>query len=475
MALSLECEPGPVDDGRSRAEAALALSRIGSPLPFEILEETIRASADDETELAVRTIMAIAERRDASSESTLLGLLENGRHPMVIRSVAAAGIGVLGEATPRTRKVLMDVARSMAHDDLRIACSFALGALGDRESVTFLLDRLEHDESPIRQAFLLTALARSNDLRVTDVLLAKTRDRNLHIRFAATAGLGRLLDGSGRLTGMRAEDSSHPATELRERRALASRHLREIASKGGDERVRALAAIALGRIRGEENDAFLIEVARTTNGHLRGSVMIALALSGADDGEAEMTRLLLDKNEVDSTRACAALALGLRGEAGGTARRVLRSSLGRSHSDVVRRYSAIALGMLSDVPSIETLTGILESKRSSAWLRHGVARGLALLGTPAAEQAIIEAVERETEPAIATAILRTLGASGGRRADEYLTSIVRREAITDKGAVAMHVLGHRRGTDRPPVFARFLEGWDYFIRVKSFDVLHDFI
>jgi len=475
VAIAVESKSGDADDTRLRAEASLALTRSGHVVPLEALRAAIVKADKDQSELAARALMSLATHADPRAEGMLRGVLADGAQPYVIRAIAAAGLGVFGNPSRETVELLMDVSRTAGHDDLHAACFFSLGALGTPESVAYMKDRLANDKSFVRQAALLSALSMSHDPGVAPLLLERTRSLDYQVRWSAITGLGELLDGTGRLTSERAEDAGYSAKELAPVRQEMSRQLEILTRKGGDDRVRAFAAIALGRIGGDENIDALTRLARDTKGHLRSAVCIALALAAAPEGEKEMVRLFLDKSETATTRAGGALALGLHGNASPSARRAMQSGVAAHHPDVVRRYAAIGLGLLHDIPSTAALTKALHARNASEKLRIGVARGLALTGTPSALDAVTRAIDAEQTTESKIAFLRALGACPNPKPLEYLESIVAKDPTSDLGAVAVHVIGHLEADHRPPPFAKYLCAWNYFLRFEPFDLLHDFI
>ncbi len=475
MALALECHATEVDDSRLRAESALALARLGDAIPFDALEATLDAAEKDETELAVRTVMALASHGGASGRAALLEILIDTRFPSVVQAIAAAGLGVAGPLDSKAVRILIDSCRRPEHDDFHAACYFALGSSRAPLGVAFLKERAKSETSLVKQSLLLSALALSRDPSATPIFLEKSRSLDYHVRWSAITGLGELLDGTGTLTGDTADDAGYDASLLAKQRAIAIKHLVALTRKATDDRVRSFAAIALGRIGGNDAVNSLGTLARETKGHLRAATCIALALASTPKAEDAMVRLLLDKSETASTRAAGALALGIQGRATSRARRVLHGALATHNGPDVRRYAAIALGMLHDVPAVPAMVEMLNQRKAEPKVRIGAARGLALVGSASAIQAVQNAVERERTPEGKIALLRTLGACPNARPLGYLESLISRESTSDLSAVAAHVIGHVRACHEPPPFAKLLSNWNYFLRIKPFDVLHEFI
>jgi HEAT repeat protein len=200
---------------RERAFAAELLGRVGNAKAVPALLETVqatRAEDADVREIALRALARIADPRAVDSlvlalkqaevwlapriadilvrhgepvvEPMLAFLGEPSRHPA--RAWAA---NVLGELrVPRAFPALITALKDM-DDEVRAKAATALGKLGDRRAVTYLLDHLLSDPAPFVRARVAGALGQFAGNEVIDRLVRALGDPAWWVRMRSVEAL----------------------------------------------------------------------------------------------------------------------------------------------------------------------------------------------------------------------------------------------------------------------------------------------
>lgn len=126
---------------------------------------------------------------------------------MAARGDLRSLVEAMGHAQPYMRLTASDLLASqgnkafpllieaLTHDnpDVRKGAARALGLIGDRRAVRYLLDRLDKENSGVGQ-FIVDALAEIGDVQVVPVLCRTTRSHSLSLRYSAVRALGKLGD-----------------------------------------------------------------------------------------------------------------------------------------------------------------------------------------------------------------------------------------------------------------------------------------
>ena len=130
----------------------------------------------------------------ADLPAELLPLVEQLRaaDPLV-RAYAARQLGSRGPAA-MTAAMVLRTALADPYWEVRTDAAQALGAMGDREAIEPLIERLERDEVWSVRARAATALGALGDRRATSPLRAALGDMASFVRRAAAVALGEIAD-----------------------------------------------------------------------------------------------------------------------------------------------------------------------------------------------------------------------------------------------------------------------------------------
>ncbi len=462
------------EDPVIREDAALTLGRIGDERAFHSLWRVVtRKSNSLDSELMQALSMGLAHTKQSAAIGILQQVVRDKTLSLETRGIGAAALGVLGETDRDTVEFLMAlVSNSGAHDELRSTAAMALGSMRGTYATEFLKSQVIQEGSVFRKSHLLSALSITCDPALTDLFLSQLHSRDQHVRWAAIIGLGGLLDGTGRLTGEKAEDVGWDKKDLAKARKKVSTILREKSKTGNHHNIKAFAALSLGRIGGAENIHSLRLLSRDAQGQHRAAVLLALGISGARDAEKDMIRLLTDSHEADKVRASACVSLALLGEASSSTRRRLQTLLARQNPLVMRHYSAISLGILRDHASATRLAKLVVKPQEPQELRTAAAVGLALLGTSNSIESVVKTIAAEDHPDIQAKLIASLGSSPTLAPASYLLDLMRDEDTSpEMKSAATHALGHIYNDHRPPIFSKFLCNRNYFLTAKPLDRL----
>lgn len=461
------------DDGLLRQDSALTLGRIANEECVSALQKALSKRLACTDDLAESVAMGLAHTGSEIALSPLRSLVSSEEQTVRVRSIAATALGVLGTTNQETVHELMEiVANEWAHHDLRVASALALGSMRGYYSAEFLLERIAVEKSVYVGSYLLTALSLSSFPGAAPALIAATESSDPPLRWAGTLGLGGLLDRIGTLTGETADQAGWRPEELEKARKAASEQLRGLVRGAKDERTQALAALSLGRIGGPRNVAALRAITQEEHGHLRASACLGLALSADLFAEKPITTLLYDASEIDEVRAAGAAALGLLRVASPSARRTLQNALAPQNPNIIRHYACLSLGMLRNHASYNRLKKVLGNRSEDPGIRIAAARGLSLLGSPAAIQAVKLASENEADASLEKDFLGCLGSCPSSAATPILLEVMANaETGSELRAMATHAFGHVVNRHRPPLFAKLLCNRNYFLRAKPLEVL----
>lgn len=202
------------EDGDVREIALRALARIGDPSAVGPLIEALQRS---EVWLAPRVADILARHGPIVADPLLAFLNAGGPHPG--RAWAAA---VLGEvrathAFPSLVQALNDL-----DDEVRAKTATALGRLGDRRAIPFLLDRLLTDPIPFVRARIAGALGRFPDEDVSERLVRALGDPAWWVRMRSVEALEQIGVGAEGSLVMALDDAD---PEIRGRAAISLERL----------------------------------------------------------------------------------------------------------------------------------------------------------------------------------------------------------------------------------------------------------
>jgi len=407
------------------------------------------ALADDDDEVVAAAVLALGKAGDAADIPIVRAVAANEKRGPAAREHAVMALGLLAAETPEDAADARAALRAIAEDGnsserLQALALYALGLRGDESVVPYLVDRARRPASswdaPVagltalglsgceaagvelgrvlqeargarqatRRSYAVHGLAKLGDLAALPMLLRTLGDEEVEVRRAAALAVGAIAPpgDEGAVTALRRvleKDDDRGA------RAMGAVGLGLV---GGDEAVAALrkaydrgdamlrpyAAVALGVVaRRSENPRIvaplLRDLKRGTRQELLGATCVAVGLAELDEA-LPLLRELLEEAQSPQVVAQAAVAMGMIGEQG-AGRQTLRDLLVTSRDPMVRGEVALALGLAGDVGALQGLQatardGGTEHERLSACI------GLGRIGGPESARVLME-ILRDTK------------------------------------------------------------------------------
>ena len=169
------------EDADVREISLRALARIADPRAVEPLVEALKKA---ENWLAPRIADILVRHGEPVIEPMLAFLREPGRHPA--RAWAA---NILGELKAQVAFPVLLASLKDMDDEVRAKAAGALGKLGDRRAVTYLLDYLLTDPAPFVRARIAGALGQFGDSEVIDRLVRALGDPAWWVRMRSVEAL----------------------------------------------------------------------------------------------------------------------------------------------------------------------------------------------------------------------------------------------------------------------------------------------
>ena len=217
------------EDGDVREIALRALARIADP---RAVDRLVMALREAQPWLAPRIADILVRHGESVIEPMIAFLQEPTRHPA--RAWAA---NILGELKAQRAFPALVGALKNLDDEVRGKAAGALGKLGDRRAVTYLLDHLLSDPAPFVRARIASALGQFAGNEVVDRLVRSLGDPAWWVRMRSVEALEQI--GAAAETPLRiALDDPDPEIRIRaavalERLGVPARIVAEI-QKGGD-------------------------------------------------------------------------------------------------------------------------------------------------------------------------------------------------------------------------------------------------
>jgi HEAT repeat protein len=477
------------DKWRERAFAAELLGRVGNAKAVPALLDTIQATRAEDADVREIALRALARIKDPRAVVPLVEALRKsevwlapriadilGRHgeivvdPMIgflnetTRHPARAwAANILGELrAPRAFPVLVRALGDL-DDEVRAKAAGALGRLGDRRAITYLLDTLLTDPAPFVRARIAGALGQFNEPEVIErlvralgdpawwvrmrsvealeqigpvaesPLLLALDDPDPEIRIRAAVALERLgvparlisriesgdlgQDTLGTLTKfavagareMLAEHLHHPSVNVRravidavrvaQRRDLGD-ELIECAQEDADPAVRASALEALHALGIRESVPAALDCLSDADPKVRAQAMSLLGdLGGQDLADVIRPR---SSDPQPLVRAAAARALGLVRARDATAE---FTRLLRDPEPLVRAAAADGVAGANAKVAAPVLSDLLGD--TDPEVRLAVARALGVLGDTKAVQPMLRTF-RDADPALRLTLIQSI-------------------------------------------------------------------
>ncbi|HEY8196750.1 MAG TPA: HEAT repeat domain-containing protein [Gemmatimonadales bacterium] len=369
-ALLETVEATRTEDSDVREVSLRALARIADPGAVEPL---IRTLATAEAWLAPR-IADILTRHGEQVVDPLIAVLNDSTH----QPARAWAANVLGEV--RAQRAFPSLVRLLGEpeDEVRGKAATALGRLGDRRAVGYLLEHLLTDPAPFVRARIAAALGQFGGPEVIDRLVRALGDPAWWVRMRSVEALeqiGSVAEGPLLV----ALDDPDPQIRVRaavalERLGVPDNLVRLIES---GERVPE-ASDTLVKFATSGTREFLAELAQHPSPRVREAVVTAVQRTGREDLLPELLQIASADSEAP-LRVLAFKTLRTRG-----LREALPTGIG-GLSDPDQRVRAAAVGLVGDLGGPE-IVGLLRTQTSDPdpMVRAAAARALGAVRAVAA-------------------------------------------------------------------------------------------
>lgn len=380
------------EDADVREIALRALARIGDPRAIPPL---IEALTQAEAWLAPRIADILVRHGDRTVDPLLAFLERPLRHPARPWAVSVLGELQAHRAFPLLVRCLTDL-----DEEVRAKAATALGQLGDRRAVAYLLEHLLGDPAPFVRSRIASALGQFGETDVVDRLVRALGDPAWWVRMRSVEALEQIgAPAEGPL--MAALDDADPEIRTRaavalERLGVPARLVRAIAEGArADEAEGALAKFAASGAR-----ELLAEELDHPSAAVRGAVLRALRQAQRRDLAGELARVAA----ADAEPALRALALETLAALGvRDARDAARAGANDGAPEV--RAAAVELLALAggeeELGTVRALAGDPDAR-----VRVAAARVLPRLGREAALEAF-PALLGDPAPAVRRAALES--------------------------------------------------------------------
>ncbi|MHC5021858.1 MAG: HEAT repeat domain-containing protein, partial [Planctomycetota bacterium] len=424
-ALTGGIAPGPwvgeltkvMDGGRNwtdRAGLADGIAYVRSPLLLDLSHDEVARLGIYATAASMPTSAAgLTQLSQVLQDRTL------DDHP---RGAAAAAIGALGD--PAGLDLLQRTMRAPLDPAIRVGAVVGVGLLGDVKSIPYLQSVIlnKRENVPVRTAALIAlgeiAKTEAGARPATTALLTVTKNlRRLHPEARQTAAL----------------NLCHAEPNM-----LVTARLTDILQNDGDQRTRALAALALGRLARREPELVQERARRAIVARwdkeapsVRGFLALGLGLAKCTAETKRLSRWLNGSGD-PLHRGAAAIALGLMEDPAVLDALRLASTNGppRLRADAVE-----AIGHVGGPQALAILRKRLNNGPSAA--RGAAAYALGIIGNAEDEKRIKDAMESHS-PDVRMGGVLGLTAFGGPEARDHLIKHANRDGLPNIRALAFY-------------------------------------
>ena len=393
---------------RDRAFAAELLGRVGGAKAVPALLETIEATRTEDSDVREVSLRALARIADPGAVEPLIRTLATAevwlapriadiltRHgelvvdPLIAvlngssrQPARAWAANVLGEV--RAQRAFPSLVRSLGdpEDEVRAKAATALGRLGDRRAVGYLLEQLLTDPAPFVRVRIASALGQFGGPEVIDRLVRALGDPAWWVRMRSVEALEQIGSVAEGPLLVALDD---PDSEIRVRAAVALERLgvpdNLVSMIESGERARE-ASDTLVKFATSGSREFLAELAQHPSPQVRQTVMIAAQRAARSD----LLGVLLQIASGDSEAPLRASALATLRSLG------LRDALPAAIlglSDPDQRVRAAAVDLVGHIGGPEVV-GLLRTQTTDPdpTVRASAVRALGAIGAVAAESDI---------------------------------------------------------------------------------------
>jgi len=433
--IRTESDPG------IREAAVISLARTHDDSALSYLYHTY----ENDHNLYVKTVavLAMGISENLNAVPILKSIFEDENEDTEIRAFAAVAAGLVGtdEAAKAFKEWFEPKRFKNLHRFLQQAIAFGAGLTEDSTLAsslrTALIKKLSDDR--ITNAYLIISLGRVGDRAANAVLIQCLDSKFTQIRRSAVIALGAA-----------ATPSDRDVVE-----GLVSK-----VSNDADNMVRNFAYLSLGKIGGDQAEAFLTKELNRANRASLPFVALAVGLIGNRAHGTLLLDLFRSKNDT-SSRSALAVSMGLLGydDALGELRKAVDSKM----EPIYRGYCALALGMMRDSDSLDRLARTFKES-NDVELHRFSAIALGLIGdrTITGEMYALLRAENPSITRISTAY--NLGLIGDQNAIEPLLEIASNKKETDRmRSYAVLGLGLISDQGPTPVISKVTRNSNYTI------------
>lgn len=406
-------------DPTVRSDAIKSIQNL-SQLGF--IDFITKALLDREAEIRRDAVNALGKLNHPRTVPPLRKAL-NDIEPSV-RQAAVEALG--GLKCPEAAAALLEALKDTDNNVRRYAIQ-QLENLGVQAAAAPLANLLKNDDDWSARLLAASALGSLGDAAYADDLFDAMQNSALKSEAALALGsLGdkRALEYLKEAMGA-ADDQTQPKIDAEiKRRAIFIAgelnapellpDLRMVLETSDDPLARVAAAEALRNFPPAPETAALLARVMRESGHMmvRAAAAESLGALGTAAYLKDLTDILANRNEPDIVRGAAAVGLGQLGDP--TTLQALSDALG-DHSDKVKLDAIVGLGYMKNPAVVGLLANVLLNKDIKYILRDAAAQELLESDQPGALDAILDALDTETDPTVLVTLVVGLGQLGRAR------------------------------------------------------------
>jgi HEAT repeat protein len=358
-----------------------AIKNLGNFQQPDFVNFLARGLKDEDAKVRRETIRVLGAMKEARSVSHLAAALDDAEAD--VRQAAAEALG-----DSRHPDAVGPLIKALSDPDVNIRRHAAqrLGTMGDLRAAEPLAKKLQDEDSKVR-FIAANALGELESPEVADDLFAALGDSDTQTKHAAAIALGKLGD----------ERALPTLVEI----------LQDGAANGEDIRLNVLDALGLigPSVDQPAKDLFDKLMREEENVNIRSAAALTLGATADIEYYQSLLDILNNKLEPEDVRLSAALALGILGD-----RRAVAELIESFKEDSPRLRLGIiwSLGLLKDQAAVVPLARFLLEDQDNAELRGNVVQSIGELGSQAAFDALLKALDSEKDENVLESVIRML-------------------------------------------------------------------
>ena len=387
-------------DAKVHEQAAKALGQLGD---YRAVEPLIAALTGQDWAVRFEAAKALGRLGDYRAVEPLIAALEYKDWGFCWH--VARALGQLGK--PATNPLIAELEDENQKKIVRRSAAYALGRLGDKQSVQPLLDVLK-DEDPRVRLEAAFALGYLGDPRSMKPLVAALKDENWQVRWNAVVALGALGNKGATETLLEMLNGGHVRNS--EEGNFRNMLISTLGQLGDDRAVQPLIAVLRNKKRYFNDDT------GESYGYIRKNAAITLGQLG----DKRALEPLFDSLKDEEVRYMAAVGLAHLGD-----KRALEPLLDALKDEEARYMAALGLGQLGDKRAMELLLDTLKDEDEA--MRYMAGTVLGDLDDRRAAAPLIAALKDESRK-VRRIAAKALGQLRDERAIPDLQQLISRDA-----------------------------------------------